>query len=109
MLGIDHASDRPPLIRRLVSSSNLRLGGVAPVVDVGQHTEAPKDVGRPADVVRVLMGNPQQVDGSWPEIAPELREEMRVVSRAIVALRAARVVARIDDDVAPVGEIDDHG
>jgi hypothetical protein len=34
---------------------------------------------------------------------------MRVVSRAIVALRAARVVARIDDDVAPVGEIDDHG
>jgi hypothetical protein len=110
MLGVGDANDRPPIGRHLAGPPDLGLAGVTPVVRVGPDVELRKHLGRPADVVAVLVGDPQEVDGRRVKVSPELGEQVPIGRRAhVAATRAPRAVPGVDEDVATVREVDENG
>ena len=89
-------------------TSPLRL--VAPVVDVEPHRQVREHLGRAADVVRVLVGDPEHVDRRAAEVGLQPVEQVGVGSRAHVAAPlAAWLVGGVDKDVTAVGQVDQHG
>lgn len=103
------AHDRPPVGCRLPSSPHLGLACVPPVVGEGGDVEGRQHLGG-ADVIAVLVRDPHEVDRRAMEVGPEPGEEVAVGRRAHVpAARAPWVVARVDEDVATVWEVDEDG
>jgi hypothetical protein len=72
--------------------------------------ERREHLGSAADVVRVLVRDPQEVDGGAVEVGAELGEEVSVGRRAdVAAARTPGAVPRVHEDVATVGEVDEDG
>ena len=106
--GIDDAEGGAVRLGGAVRASDLAFGLVgwplSTKVTTGKGREL--HLRGAADVVGVLMGDPEEIDRRVVQVGAELREESPVLGGArVAALGAAWAVAGVDEDVPSVGEI----
>jgi hypothetical protein len=63
VIGTDDADQGPALYGSATCPPDLRVHCIAPVVDVGRNHEVLQHLGSAADVIRVLVRDPEQVNG----------------------------------------------
>jgi hypothetical protein len=110
VLRIDDADGRAPIARGAPGPHDLCATRIAPVVDVRTHRDRVDDLRHSADVVRVLVRDPEQVDGRPTQVLAQPSDEVTVCPiAALAAPGASWSIARIDEEVLSAGEIDEDG
>ncbi len=108
MQRVDGESPCPSSVGRFTYATHLCFRSVASVVDVHPYLEGIDHVLCTTEVIGMLMGDPKEIDGTRPEVASQRGHQVAVLLAAVVALRAAGVVASVDQDVSPIREIDER-